>query len=179
MICSITGVTQTMVWSSFTESRSEARVRFKRVYLSISCNTGTTCAGQAMKTLKHYVKTQTQTHTLVHVIFHRGSGLPPYQAEKTVVGGGEFCLSGHRFPLKKIKSHKHHSDSVCAEQVQTARGVLQSAMRGWVRWGLQSSQNLQQDRGVHNKSTRVEFVCLPAFISRGSCVLYLHSFTAA
>lgn len=47
------------------------------------------------------------------MIFHRGCGRPPYQAEKTVDGGGEVNLNGPGFPLKRVKSHKHQSGPAC------------------------------------------------------------------
>ena len=58
------------------------------------------------------MKTRAQTHRHFHVIFHPGSGLPPYQAEKTLVGGGEVNLSGPEFPLKAL-SHTNINQTVC------------------------------------------------------------------
>lgn len=115
MIWSVTNVTQTIVWCNHSESRSEVRVQFSKVYLSISCNSIAACASQAKKTLT-YVKAQAQTRA--HVIFHLGSGLPPYQAEKTVVGGGELHLCGPEFPLKEL-NHMNINQMmcVCGEEV--------------------------------------------------------------
>lgn len=66
------------------------------------------------------MKTQAQTHTHFHVIFHQGSGLPPYQAETTVVRGGEVNLTGPEFPLKEL-SHTNINQTVCVCVVKRCR----------------------------------------------------------
>lgn len=45
--------------------------------------------------------------TRVHVIYHRGSGLPHDQAEKTVAGGGDVRVEA-RVSSKTVRLHKKH-----------------------------------------------------------------------
>lgn len=70
-------------------------------------------------------KAQAQTH--VHVIFHLGSGFPPYQAEKTVLGRGELNLSGPEFPLKELNHVRVEGYS----QVKPRAGQSTFAIRAW------------------------------------------------
>lgn len=80
MIWSVTNVTQTIARCNLSESRSEVRVRFTRVYLSISCNTSATCAGQAKKTLKHICEnTDTNTFSCDLPSRQRTSTLPSWK----------------------------------------------------------------------------------------------------
>lgn len=84
MIWSVRNVTQTIAWPNLGGSSSEVGVQFSKVYSSISCNTSATCASPGKKTRRHTWKHRRKG---VRGIFHRGSGLPPQQAEKTVARG--------------------------------------------------------------------------------------------
>lgn len=112
--CSVTNVTQTTAWCNLRESRSEVRVQFSRVYLSPSCSTSASQAEISPPPPNANVKAGAQTP--VHVIYHRGSGLPHDKAEKTVGGGGEVRMR-LEFPLKKklscIKKTINHPVCVC------------------------------------------------------------------
>lgn len=87
--CSVSKMTQTAAWRNLSESRSEVRVQFSRVYLSISCSTRVMCANKAEECRPPNANVKIEAQTRVRVIFRRGGGLPHDQAEKTVVGGGD------------------------------------------------------------------------------------------
>lgn len=79
MIWSNTNVTQTIAWCNLSESRSEVKVQFSRVYLSISCNTGATCASEAKKTLQHICESIGASTCSCDLSSRRTSTLPSWK----------------------------------------------------------------------------------------------------